>query len=48
MNTVNRVIEITFVLIVVYLVIVNAIDFSIVVNTIGTLYIEAVKTLQGR
>lgn len=45
---VNRVLEITFVLVMAYLVIANANNFSTAVKAVGGVYIGAVKTLQGR
>ncbi len=45
---VGRILEITFVLIVLYLVLSNGSSFGSVVNTIGSTYIGAVKALQGR
>lgn len=45
---VNRVIEVTFVLILAYLVIANAGNFSVAIRSIGSVYSGAVKTLQGR
>lgn len=45
---VQRVIESTVVLVLAYLVIANAQNFSIAVQTVGGVYANAVKTLQGR
>jgi hypothetical protein len=45
---VGKVLEITFVLIVAYLVLANAHNFSIAAQTVGSVYEGAVKTLQGR
>lgn len=45
---IEQILEITFTLIVLYLVLANASGFSSVVNSIGGLYVSSVKTLQGR
>ena len=45
---VSRVLEITFVLVLAYLVIANANNFAIAIQSIGAVYAGAVKTLQGR
>lgn len=45
---INRILEITFVLVMAYLVIANAGNFSKAIGAIGGVYIGAVKTLQGR
>lgn len=45
---VGKVLEITFVLIIAYLVLANAQNFSIAAQTVGGVYEGAVKTLQGR
>lgn len=45
---VSRWLEITFVLIVVYLVLSRAVGFSNAVRSIGSVYVGAVKALQGR
>lgn len=45
---INRILEITFVLVLAYLVIANAPNFSLAVQTVGGVYAGAVKTLQGR
>lgn len=42
------IIESTFVLIVVYLVLANAFGFSSAMSSIGDLYTSSVRTLQGR
>ena len=48
MNLVSRWIEITFILILLYLVLTRASGFSSVVRSIGTAYTGSVKALQGR
>lgn len=45
---VSRVLEITFTLILVFLVLSNAGNFSTVTSAIGRAYVEAVRALQGR
>jgi hypothetical protein len=45
---INRILEITFVLVLAYLVIANANNFSIAIRSIGGVYVGAVRTLQGR
>lgn len=45
---VGRILEITFVLVMMYLVIANASNFSKAIGAVGGVYIGAVKTLQGR
>jgi hypothetical protein len=45
---VNRLLEITFILIVVYLVVTNARDFGGVITNLGSTYVSGVKALQGR
>ncbi len=45
---VNRILEITFVLVMAYLVIANAGNFSVAIRSIGSVYVGAVRTLQGR
>lgn len=45
---VGRVIEVTLVLIVLYLVLSNAFGFSSAIASIGKVYVNAVKALQGR
>ncbi len=45
---VGRILEITFVAIMAYLVIANAGNFSTAIKALGSVYIGAVKTLQGR
>lgn len=47
-NPVSKILEITFVLVLVFLVITNANGFSSAVRAIGGVYSSAVKTLQGR
>ena len=44
----GRIIEGTITLILAYLVIANADKFSIAATTVGTIYTDAVKALQGR
>jgi hypothetical protein len=44
----NRWIEITFVLIILYLVLSNAFGFSSAVRSLGKVYTDAVRSLQGR
>lgn len=44
----NRVLEVTVVLVMAYLIIANAKNFSIAVQSIGGAYAGAVKVLQGR
>ena len=48
MDNVGRWLEITFVLIILYLVLSRAFGFSTVVKSIGGVYVNAVKALQGR
>lgn len=45
---VYKILEITFTLILVYLVLQNAYGFSSAVGSIGSVYIGSVKALQGR
>lgn len=45
---VGRILESTFVLILAYLVIANAKNFSVALQTVGNVYAGSVKTLQGR
>jgi len=45
---ITRVLEITFVLIILYLVLANAYGFSSAVTSIGSVYTTSVKALQGR
>lgn len=47
-QTVNRVLEATVVLVLMYLVVANANGFSMAVRSVGSVYSGAVKTLQGR
>lgn len=44
---VGRVIEVTFTLIAMYLVITNADKFSTAANAVGGVYVNAVRALQG-
>lgn len=48
MSTVERWLEITFVLIVLYLVLTNSSGFSSGVRAIGSVYTQSVRALQGR
>jgi hypothetical protein len=48
MATVERWIEITFVLIVLYLVLTNSDGFSSAVRSLGSVYTQSVRALQGR
>ena len=45
---VNRIIEGTIILVLVFLVLTNANGFDTVASAIGNVYTSAVKTLQGR
>jgi len=45
---IGRILEITFLLILVYLVLSRALDFSQAVNAIGNVYVQSVRALQGR
>jgi hypothetical protein len=45
---VGRWLEIIFILIVVYLVLSRALGFSTAVRSIGKVYVDSVKALQGR
>jgi hypothetical protein len=45
---VNRVLEITFTLIMVFLVLSNAGNFSTVTGAISNAYVQSVRALQGR
>jgi hypothetical protein len=47
-DTVGRILEITFILVLMYLVLTNGNAFSQVVGSIGSVYTSSVKTLQGR
>lgn len=47
-ETVNRILEITFVAVIVYLVLSRATDFNIAITAIGDVYSQAVRTLQAR
>lgn len=44
----NRILEATVVLVMTFLIIANAKNFSIAVQSVGSVYSGAVKTLQGR
>jgi hypothetical protein len=48
MNLVSRWIEITFVLILMFLVLSRSSGFSSITRSIGSTYVESVKALQGR
>ncbi len=48
MGALNRWIEITFILVLVFLILSNGQAFSMVANTLGQVYVNAVGTLQGR
>jgi hypothetical protein len=48
MSQVSRWLEITFVLIVLYLVLSRALGFSSVVRSLGNVYVAGVQALQGR
>lgn len=48
MGTVERLLEITFVLIVIYLVLSKSSGFSSVVRSLGSVYTQGVAALQGR
>lgn len=45
---INKILEITFVLILVYLVVKNAQGFGSVIRNIGSVYGSSVRALQGR
>lgn len=45
---ISKVLEITFVLIMTYLVIANAAHFSMAIQALGAVYGNSVKVLQGR
>lgn len=47
-DTVGRILEITFILVLMYLVLTNGNAFSQVVSSIGSVYNNSVRTLQGR
>lgn len=44
----NRIIEVTFVLIILYLVVANAAGFAQAIRAIGGVYTDSVKALQAR
>ena len=44
----GRILEITFILILIYLVLSRALGFSTAVRSIGKVYVDSVKALQGR
>ena len=45
---VGKILEITFTLIVIYLVVQNAMGASSLIKSSGAVYVDAVKALQGR
>lgn len=47
-DKVGQILEISFVLILVYLVVTNFVGFSSATNAVGNLYTSGVRTLQGR
>lgn len=47
-DTVGKVLEITFILVLMYLVLTNGNAFSQVVGSLGNVYTNSVKVLQGR
>ncbi len=47
-NSVDKWLEITFVVLIVYLVLINARGFSAAASSLGRVYVDAVKALQGR
>jgi len=44
----GRILEITFLLILIYLVLSRAFGFSLAIQSIGKVYVDSVKALQGR
>lgn len=48
MGSVNRIIEITFTLVLVFLILSNGQAFSMVANTVGSIYVNSVRALQGQ
>lgn len=48
MSTIEKILEGTFVAILIYLVVTNAIGFSSIVGTTGNVYVNSIKALQGR
>lgn len=44
----SKILESTFLLILVFLVLTNALGFDTVISAIGNVYMGAVRTLQGR
>lgn len=48
MRTVNQLAEFMFLLVLVYLVVGNALGFSLVISSIGGLVTGSLRTLQGR
>jgi len=48
MNIANRILEITLTILIVYYIAVHARGISSVVQSVGSVYIGAVKVLQGR
>lgn len=47
-ESVTQILEITFTLVLIYLILSRALGFSSVVSSIGRVYVESVKALQGR
>lgn len=47
-GNVSRILEISFVLILVYLVVTNFVGFGAATSAVGGLYTSSVRTLQGR
>jgi hypothetical protein len=47
-RAVSQILEISFMLVLVYLVVVNADGFSSSVRALGSVYTASIKTLQGR
>lgn len=47
-NFFDRLFEVTFTLVLVYLILNNAVGFSSAVTAAGNVYVNAVKALQGR
>lgn len=44
----NHVVEVTFTLVLVYLILANSVGFSSVITSAGSVYVNSVKALQGR
>lgn len=47
-ETVGRILEITFVAVILYLILANAFGFSSIVTSLGNVYVKSVGALQGR